>query len=133
MLLAGSMLPAINICKHVPMPASRGQFIHCKYPLYNRLAGGISDVVGTEERRLELRTSRGVVLINQELDSVTQRLVYRLARRLDLTRFDLIGSLVTGGLVDRGLLFVRGLVAESFVNRSFVVKRSRSLWKDLCL
>jgi hypothetical protein len=96
--------------------------------LYNRLAGGISDVVGTEERRLELRTSRGVVLTNQELDSVTQRLVYRLARRLDLTR-----SLVAGGLVDRGLLFARGLVAESFVNRSFVVKRSRSLWKDLCL
>jgi hypothetical protein len=128
MLLAGSMLPAINTRKHVPIPASRGQFIHRNYnPLYNRLAGGISDVVGTEERRLELRTSRGVVLTNQELDSVTQRLVYRLARRLDLTRFDLIGSLVIGGLVDRGLLFVRGLVIESFVNRSFVIKRSRSL------
>jgi hypothetical protein len=71
--------------------------------------------------------------MNQELNSVMQRLVYRLTRRLDLTRFDLIGSLVVGGLVDLTiivigrlvvvvLLFVRGLVSGlvggSFVNRS---------------
>jgi hypothetical protein len=113
------------------MPASRGQFIHCKYhPLYNRVVGGVnSDVVGTEERRLELRTSRGVVLTNQELDSVTQRHVYRLARRLNLTE-SLVGRLVAGGLVGRELvvagLVVRGLVvakllfAKGLVGRSFI-------------
>jgi hypothetical protein len=46
MLLAGSMLLAINTRKYVPMPARQGRSIHYNNPLYNRLAGGISDVVG---------------------------------------------------------------------------------------
>jgi hypothetical protein len=46
---------------------------------------------------------------------------------------ELVAGLIIGGLVVVELLFARGLVVESFVNRSFVVKRSRSLWKDLYL
>jgi hypothetical protein len=73
---------------------------------------------------------------NRELDSVTQRLVHRLARRLNLTRldltrrFDMTRSLVAGGLVGRGLLFARGLFSR-LVGGSFVVNnsKSRSLWR----
>jgi hypothetical protein len=95
MLLAGSMFPAINTRKYVPMPARQGQSIHRNNnPLYNRVAGGISDVVGLgggQERRLErelaLRPIRELILT----------LVRRLARRLNLTRS------VVRGLVARGL------------------------------
>jgi hypothetical protein len=115
------------------MLTSQGHSIHRNNPLYNRVAGGISDVVGLgrlKRRQLELHTIRGLVLMtNRRLDGT---LVRRVARRLNLTE-SLVGRLVIRGLVGRGLLFARGLVAESFVNRSFVVKRSRSLWKDLCL
>jgi hypothetical protein len=123
MLLAGSMLPAINTRKHVPMPASRGQFIHRNYyPLYIRVAGGInSDVVsvGRLKRRFKLRPIR-------ELDISTQRLVYRLARRLDLIRSFVLYKLFTGGLVGRGLVVVALLFARGLVTGSFVVNNSES-------
>jgi hypothetical protein len=127
------------------MPASRGQFILYKYhPLYNRVVGGVnSDVVGVGGHKRRL-----VLVTKGELNSVTKggTLVCRLTR-LNLIE-SLVGRLVGRELVSRelvviglvvrelvvgGLLFARGLVIESFVNRSFVVKRSRSLWKDLYL
>jgi hypothetical protein len=86
-----------------------------------------------EERRLELHISRGVILTNQELNLVTEglggTLVYRLIRRLNLTRSVFIGLvnltiIVIGRLVIAALLFIRGLFRRSFVvNRS---SRSRS-------
>jgi hypothetical protein len=91
------------------MPASQGRSIHCNNPLYNRLAGGIHDVVGLgggHKRRL-------VLVTKGELDSVTEGFVCRLAGRLNLTR-SLVGRLVAGGLVGRELvvarLVIRGLV-----------------------
>jgi hypothetical protein len=96
------MLLAINSRKHVPMPANRGQFIHYNnYPLYKRVAGGInSNVVGVGrlKRRLDLCPIRELILTsNLELGVSTQRLVYRLIRRLNLTRS------IVRGLVARGL------------------------------
>jgi hypothetical protein len=76
MMLAGPVLPAINTCKYVPMPASQGRSIHHNNnPLYNRVAGGIYDVVGLEgrlerrlKRKLELRPIRELILTsNREL------------------------------------------------------------------
>jgi hypothetical protein len=64
---------------------------------------------------------------NRELDSVTQRLVYRLARRLTLIR-SLVSSaaIVVGRLaVIGGLVIVGGLVVE-LVARSFIVNNSKS-------
>ena len=70
MLLAGPVFPTIDERKYVLKPARIGELIHRNYyPLHNRVAGGVSDVVGTEElqRRLKLRTIRGLVLKNQML------------------------------------------------------------------
>ena len=128
MLLTGPIFLAINTCKCVPILASQGQSIHHNNPLYNRVAGGISDVVGLKGRlkmRLELRLIRELMLTsNRELGvSTTNGLARafvrgrfgRLVRRLNLTR-----SLV-GGLVVRELLFARGLVGRSFVNQTTIV------------
>lgn len=70
MLLAGRVFPTMDERKYVPKPARINQFIHRNYYLlHNRVAGGVSEVVGTEElqRRLKLRTIRGLVLTNQKL------------------------------------------------------------------
>jgi hypothetical protein len=75
---------------------------------------------------------RLVLTSNRELDISTQRLVRRLARRLNLTRLfvglivELVAGLIIGGLVVVELLFARGLVGRSFVVNN---SKSRSLWR----
>jgi hypothetical protein len=120
MLLAGSMLLAINTCKYVLMPTSQGRSIHYNNPLYNRLAGGISNVVGRGrlegrlERKLDLRPIRELILTsNRELGvSTTNRLVRtfikgqfgRLARSIVGGRLVVVGLVVAGGLIIAGLI-----------------------------